>query len=195
MKPVQLVVCTPALVIALGSVNPLFAQQTHRLAPDMGSATLSSGRWLAAEPIRPTRVSFREEAGKSPLLAGFLSLYIPGAGSFYAGNSGHGYRHLLGVPVAGGLLFILGAGIGDAGVVPGYLGLATLIGNWPWSVVTAVRDANDHNRAASSVGAPAQLLDHVYLAPRLPLLRGDPSRGPGFGGRARTELRLVQVRF
>lgn len=87
---------------------------------------------------------------KSLALAGVLSAYVPGLGSFYAGDPGHGVRHLLAVPLGGGLLFVLGSSMGDAGAVFGIAGLAVLLGNWPWAVVTAVRDAQEFNRNAGS---------------------------------------------
>ena len=193
MRPARSVECAAALVITFGSVNPLSGQRLYRPAPDVGTVSMSGGLWIDADPIiRPAGVGFQEESGrKSTFLAGFLSLYVPGAGSFYAGNKGHGYRHLLVVPAASVSLFLIGVGMGEAGVVPGYLGFAALLANWPWSVVTAVRDANEHNRPAASTGAAAQLFDHVYVEPRLRLLRGDS----GFGGGTRVELRLVRVRF
>lgn len=108
---------------------------------------------------------------KSPALAAALSFMIPGAGSYYAGNSAHGMRHLL----------ILGAGVGvwtmgaaiwatntvddclsgdcdssnDAGDVLMAVGVGALVANQIWSIATAIKDAEDYNRAHTNVSAQA----------------------------------------
>ena len=103
---------------------------------------------------------------KSPVLAGGLSLVLPlflvnGVGSYYAGNSGHGTRHLLigfgsfGLMVAGlstcaegGFLDCSGAE--EASIT---IGLLAYLGNWVWSTVTAVLDAGATNRRQRDTGA------------------------------------------
>ncbi len=91
----------------------------------------------------------REE--KSTYVAGLLSLLLPGAGSFYAGNSAHGWTHLL---IEAGTF---GAGFLVAHTCNGELGCGievltgvgvVLIANQVWSIVTAVRDVSSaRNRA------------------------------------------------
>lgn len=123
-------------------------------------------------------------SSKSPVLAGFLSAYIPGSGSFYAGDSGHGIRHLVVVPLASMLLFVGGGVLGDAGVVPAYAGLGLLVFNWPWSVVTAVRDARAHNALVVASGSTS-----TGLSSPLAVGRSLPSQPPLL------EIRLVEIRF
>ena len=101
----------------------------------------------------------RADSGeKNAYVAGMLSFLVPGAGSFYAGNSAHGWTHLLieGGAFASGFLIAhtcngeLGCGIEaitGVGVV--------LIGNQLWSIVTAVSDAHATKRTANAVGKDA----------------------------------------
>ena len=81
----------------------------------------------------------RADSGeKSAYVAGMLSFLVPGAGSFYAGNSTHGWTHML-IEVG-----TFGAGLVVARSCNGELGCgievltgvgAVLIGNQIWSVV------------------------------------------------------------
>ena len=95
---------------------------------------------------------------KSAYVAGLLSFLLPGTGSFYAGNSTHGWTHLLieGGAFAAGFLVAqkcngeLGCGIE---VITG-VGVV-LIGNQIWSIVTAVSDAHATKRSANAVGKDA----------------------------------------
>jgi hypothetical protein len=109
----------------------------------------------------------QEQTGtKEPLLAGVLSAIVPGVGSYYAGNSGHGTRHLL---IAGGAMGLVLAGAtlwatetiddclsGDCGNSSGVgnalmaVGYGAYIVNWAWSIGAAVGDANGHNRAVAA---------------------------------------------
>lgn len=88
---------------------------------------------------------------KSAYVAGLLSFLLPGAGSFYAGNSAHGWTHML-IEVG-----TFGAGLAVGRTCNGELGCgvevltgvgAVLIGNQIWSIVTAVKDVSaTHNRS------------------------------------------------
>ncbi|MBI5601145.1 MAG: hypothetical protein HY944_06225 [Gemmatimonadetes bacterium] len=87
---------------------------------------------------------------KSPVAAGLLSLLVPGVGSFYAGNSKHGFTHF---GVALGAAFVAMASCGQGhdspcGGASDAAALVTLV-NWPWSIVTAVRDARATRDGAS----------------------------------------------
>ncbi len=83
-----------------------------------------------------------ESEVRSPVAAGLLSFLIPGAGSFYAGNSKRGFVHL---SIALGAAFVGMASCGQGKDAPcgGASDVAMLVSlvNWPWSVVSAVRDA------------------------------------------------------
>ena len=93
---------------------------------------------------------------KNPALAGVLSVVVPGLGSFYAGNTGHGIRHLAAVPIIIGVtaLGLKGANKDDGEAEAAELlvlagGIGLLLANSVWSVVTAVSDVNEYNRKLS----------------------------------------------
>lgn len=97
---------------------------------------------------------FERRGEKSPAVAGILSAVLPGAGSLYAGSTGHGIRHLVMIPgIIGATWLGLEIANKDSGeaeaaeyaVLVG--GAALLLANGIWSVFTAVDDAHDHNRA------------------------------------------------
>ena len=103
---------------------------------------------------------------KSPVLAGGLSLVLPlvlvnGIGSYYAGNSGHGTRHLLiGFASIGSLLAAVGSCVdvfagrcSEAENTIITIGALAYLGNWVWSTVTAVLDAGATNRRQRDTGA------------------------------------------
>lgn len=94
---------------------------------------------------------------KSPGLAAVLNLFIPyGVGNFYAGNEGHGVRHL--VFGLGSLAVTLGglaAACDDtftfcdedsAGAYVAGVGAAGILTNWIWGIVSGIGDAKAHNR-------------------------------------------------
>ncbi len=100
----------------------------------------------------PRPVQSRGE--RSAVLAGALSFVVPGLGSFYAGNIGHGVRHLVAIPVVIGAT-VVGLELADRdggeaesaeyAVLLG--GAVLLLTNGIWGIVTAVNDAQDHNRS------------------------------------------------
>jgi len=144
----------------------------------------------------PIDSGFQEQPGqKNPFLAGLLSAYVPGLGSFYAGNAGHGKRHLA---ITGGSFALMFVGLaegGESGAVPFYLGLATYFVNCAWSVVTAAADANADNQRGTAGGASTRLFDDVFVEPSVRLLSGKPGPMAGFWGDSRAELQLVRIRF
>ena len=110
--------------------------------------------WLLRSEANPAA-----QAGtstKSPVLAGGLSLVLPlvlvnGVGSYYAGNAGHGTRHLLigfgslGVMIAG--LTTCGEELSNCsaeGVIA--IGAVAYLGNWLWGTITAALDSGEYNR-------------------------------------------------
>ena len=105
---------------------------------------------------------------KNPALAGVLSVLVPGLGSFYAGSTGHGIRHLAAVPIIIGAtaLGLRGANKDDGETEAAELlvlagGVGLLLANSVWSVVTAVGDVDEHNRMLS-IG---RLEFHLALRP------------------------------
>src|SRR6476659_8882551 len=87
---------------------------------------------------------------KSPTLAGVASYFLPGAGSWYAGNDQHARSHgliALGLGVTG-VVMTAGRDCYDMCVPPTLLGTLVFVGyltNGVWSVVTAVQDAHAYN--------------------------------------------------
>jgi hypothetical protein len=108
---------------------------------------------VSAQQVTP--VARAASPSKSPELAGTLSWLLPGAGSFYAGNVGHGFRHLVAVPLVLGATVMTyrwadtGSGeLGSTQAVVLLSGALLLAGNTLWSVKTAVADAKAYNRRA-----------------------------------------------
>jgi len=129
---------------------------------------------------------------------------IHGLGSYYAGDSAHGTRHLLiglvsvGVMAAGlatcdsgfGVPSIWESGCGDTSRTLSALGALSYLGNWGWSTVVAARDVRRHNERLR--GAT------IALAPRLEVRSGeayDPWSGEGPHTDARVFLRIVEIGF
>ncbi len=157
-------------------------------------ATLSPGLLQMLSP----------QGRKSATTAGFLSgvcLWLPvcGLGSFYAGNSAHGWRHLgIGVASFGTFVAAFASG-GNCGITlcgPEGAGVAVAIGallaysaNGIWSIVVAGEDVHAHNRRLAQrrvafVPAIEFLpLSRPAIAPVAPALR--PTVG----------LRVVSVTF
>ena len=123
---------------------------------------------------------------KSPFTAGLLSgIVFPGAGSFYAGNTGHGIIHLA---VAGVSYVGLQAGIDDCDLIFGSpddnctlfgVSLGVFVVNWIWSITTGVGDAKEYNRSLRQRG--------LQVAPELVAIRS--------GGQTSVGLQLVRFRF
>ena len=114
---------------------------------------------LQAQQVADTVATAAPRSAKSPTTAGILSgagayVGVAGLGSFYAGNSGHGVRHLA--------IGLLTAAVAVSGIVTcadldcsdteGLLmvgGAVAYAANAVWSVFVAVADAHAHNRARS----------------------------------------------
>lgn len=148
------------------------------VAAMMTIAGASSLEGQAVEPARPlvsrsasSRVAsfdapVQQAADRrDPTLAGIMSFIIPGVGSFYAGNSGHGLRHL-GIHLGSYVLIGAAAASCDydcssnAGMVG--LGALALLANDVWSIFVAVNDAKAHNGAA-----PGRVVGSLHLSPEL----------------------------
>ena len=117
--------------------------------------------WFARSQGNP--VAQAGTSTKSPVLAAGLSLILPlvgvnGIGSYYAGNSGHGTRHLL---IGFGSVGVMLAGLGtcfeylnncsaDWAIA---IGFVAYLGNWVWGTITAGLDAGEYNRRQSETRA------------------------------------------
>jgi hypothetical protein len=143
--PLYLVV---ALSLALAA--PAAAQRADSARLVHLSAPLLAGVSVHPAPPGGSPGLPYESGAKSPVVAGFLSFLMPGVGSFYAGNSTHGFVHL-GVVMGSALVTMATCGQGKDAPCGGVSTLATLVilVNWPWSVVTAVRDARAAGNRAS----------------------------------------------
>ncbi len=145
----------------------------------MASPIVATAQTLASLPnelspaSRLTRIddavalSMAAQGEKSPLLAGVLSWIIPGVGSFYAENSGHGIRHLAIQGVGFGLLIWGAVETEDINVdvhAALWVGLGVVVVNGLWSIVTAVTDANAYNRSLGGSSSIFQPQLKVYTA-------------------------------
>lgn len=112
------------------------ARIVHRPTPAMGSVIFVPAL-EGSVPLVPA-----EGEARSPVAAGLLSLFMPGVGSFYAGNSQHGFAHF-GVALGAAAVAMVSCGQGNDSPCGGVSAAAVLVSlvNWPWSIVTAVRDA------------------------------------------------------
>ena len=127
---------------------------------------------------------------RSPGLAAGLSLVLPGIGSYYAGNSGHGTRHLL--------IGFASVGVMVAGFprVDGFqkcsrgwavaVGAWAYVGNWVWSTVTAVLDAGATNRRQPDT-VP------LRFEPRFEVLTAFPPRTSAAPVQRRVGLQLFRL--
>lgn len=92
-------------------------------------------------------------SGRSPIIAGVASAFIPGVGSFYAANPRHGVTHLV-IHVVAGTYVLAGSAScmmswGGETECPddNLLNVAAVawLVNWGWSIVSAVNDAKAFN--------------------------------------------------
>jgi len=124
---------------------------------------------------------------KDPAVAGILSFFLPGIGSFYAGNTTHGVVHL-GVDLGAYAVMLGGAyNLNGGALAAGYL---VLLGNDIWSIFTAVDDANDYNSRGT---APAgRIVGDLYIRPDINRTVATPTPR---GARAATAIQVVQWRY
>lgn len=92
-------------------------------------------------------------SGRSPIVAGVASAFIPGVGSFYAANPRHGVTHLV-IHVVAGTYVLAGSAScmmswGGETECPddNLLNVAAVawLVNWGWSIVSGVNDAKAFN--------------------------------------------------
>ena len=152
--------------------------------------------WLIRSEGNP--VAQAGTSTRSPVLAAGLSLVLPlvgvnGIGSYYAGNSGHGTRHLLiGFASAGvifaGLASCLAGGCSGAKNASITIGILAYLGNWWWSTVTAGLDAGAYNRRQSETRA-------ARFEPRFEVLTAFTLSTSAAPVQRRVGLQLVRLAF
>ena len=152
--------------------------------------------WLIRSEGNP--VAQAGTSTRSPVLAAGLSLVLPlvgvnGIGSYYAGNSGHGTRHLLigfgsfGLMVAG-LASCLAGGCSGAENASITIGALAYLGTWLWSTVTAGLDAGAYNRRQSETRA-------ARFEPRFEVLTAFTLSTSAAPVQRRVGLQLVRLAF
>ena len=146
------------LVVCALAVTPGHAEaQTAGASPNLYAMVPATFTSFASDAMP-------QDGTKSPALAGVLSwLIFPGVGSYYAGNSGHGTRHVV---IGVGTLAVTVVGLVQASddIVAGVvdegsftlaaIGLTAYFVNSIWSIVVAVGDASAHNRGIASLIRP-----------------------------------------
>ena len=170
-----------ALTVALLVVPSFASAQSSNLAdaPQIASETTLSNysARIASGLARPKSAKasgvdsryFLQPVGtrKEPILAGWASAILPGAGSFYAGNNRHGVIHA-GVALASLVVMVAGTGAcytadcGGGMATVGYLGYLV---NDVWSIFTAVSDANTFNAKGATPGG--RVVGQLFLDPEL----------------------------
>jgi hypothetical protein len=173
------------ILVLLCLAAPATAQQS--IAWEPGPPVLALDPWGDLPTV--------QNAGeKSAWLAGILSFFLPyGTGSFYAGNNGHGVRHLI---IGGGTAIGTAVGIGiacadfdldlcdedDPAYVVGAVFALGYVVNWVWGTIVAVNDVKAYNRALA-----------LELAPDVIVL---PAVGGASGANGtRVGLQLLNVSF
>jgi hypothetical protein len=205
-------VAAAALIVAQ---RPAQAQSTEAsavlnapstLAPvALGVPSVLSGNLVADQAQGPAPA-----VRKDPLVAGLLSWFLPGVGSFYAGKAGHGWRHLV---IEAGAIAVAIVGVSQDGedtschsYPDGYecttvtgpnwtlclVGLGGMVVNSVWSIFTAVGDANNYNRGAAPARQPGRVVGSLYVDPQIRVLG---SRTVGAGTRTSLELQLGRLAF
>jgi len=173
-------------VVFLLAPVALTAQESELQVP---AATLFASLSPSPVALTPRQSSGEKNATVAALLNALL---LPGIGNFYAGNTGHGLRHV-GLTVGGAVLILAGATESlEGGAAPDdgeallVVGGVVLVGNWVWSIFSGISDA----RAAGSVTSTTASMIQPRLIPLAsPQAVGDPS------GMATHRLGLELVRF
>ena len=164
MRPSHLRVAALTLCGLVGT-GRLDAQEVRKVVPRESSvARLTAGidsrrrsSLQSVGSIDPDRNEFGSApallaAGRSRLVAGTASAFVPGLGSFYAGHARHGAIHLLVHVVAGtyvlaGSVSCISAWGGETDCSDAALDVAAIgwLVNWGWSIVSAINDASAFN--------------------------------------------------
>jgi TM2 domain-containing membrane protein YozV len=116
--------------------------------PHLGPEEESAFR-AAPQQLRPALADRQDPGRKSPALAVFLSLIMPGLGQVYAGFYEQGFTHAL---IVASLIAVLDYGIGAGEPLLGFF----LAFYWLFNVVDAHRKAVFHNQAAAGLRLPGE---------------------------------------
>jgi NADH:ubiquinone oxidoreductase subunit 6 (subunit J) len=188
----------------LAAAAPALAQaQGASSAPLVGPRIeLAQAYYLATPATYDSMLVAQQADRKDPLVAGILSWIIPGLGSFYAGNSGHGVRHI--VIYAGAVVLLFVGAAQAAEEIDPFTGevdegsfalmgaaLVVLVANSIWAIITAVGDANAYNRGT---GRPGRVVGSLYLDPAVRVLGSNGLRAAGVQ-QANTGIQLLSVGF
>jgi hypothetical protein len=195
------------LVLAIGAAVSLFAPasavaQGAGAPPPTGPRVEMMQAFRVVSPSGDSGATLQAVGRKDPLVAGILSFFVPGLGSFYAGNSGHGIRHL-GIAVAGAVLYVSGTDCTASGTGYGtscsystaaQVGLGVILVDWIWATVVAVNDANAHNRRAGGAH-PAGVAGRLDVAPSIVGLSNGVASSRALRPVESAGLQLVRVEF
>lgn len=175
------------LLALVSSPLPVTAQESER-------PSVASFGAVAPGPGLPLPQSTGE---KSAAVAGLLNaLVFPGIGNFYAGNHGHGLRHV-GIAVGGGVVAFAVIVLDDAdddddvGRAVFLAAAVVVTGNWVWSIASGIKDAQAAGRPGGSGGAVTFVLRPQLVPLGLPHTAG---YSPGMV-KHRLGLQLVRVTF
>lgn len=146
-QPRRFVTLVTALVclLPLTRANAQRVQQSDFVIAQQSASVEAQA--FAQRPFAADTVFLRVR--REPLGAGILSYFVPGMGSFYAGNTRHGVIHFGVVLASVGL--ILQAPVDESDANDGKIGwqsralLSANLLNWGWSIVSAVNDARANN--------------------------------------------------
>lgn len=107
---------------------------------------------IAADSTEHASMPTLLASGRSRLVAGTASAFVPGLGSFYAGHARHGAIHLLVHVVAGtyvlaGSVSCVSAWGGESDCSDATVDVAAIgwLVNWGWAIVSAINDASAFN--------------------------------------------------
>jgi hypothetical protein len=177
----------------LAALSPL-AATAQTGSPGIHEVFAREQQALAAPVFGTGTFAPQAQERKCPAVAGLLSFVVPfGTGSFYAGNKGHGNRHL-GIAVGTLAVSVIAAAsapdscdaaCGEFGVA--VLGLTAFMLNWAVGTVVAVIDAGQTNR---SLQASA-----LRLQPQFELLTPSSASPLRERSRPRIGLQLVRLSF
>ena len=136
------------LTLVVGLARPLAGQPLRAMNAFPGDGVAVSTDLAGWQ----TQAAPTKDPGLALILAvapGFIGIH--GAGSFYAQNPGHGWRHLAigAASITAAMVAFLSCGVDCSGSTDtlGSVGMVIYLGNWVWSTIVAKNDVEAHNRA------------------------------------------------
>jgi TM2 domain-containing membrane protein YozV len=196
------------LAAALALVPGVARAQGAATAAMVGPRVELAQAYYTATPATYDTPIVQAADRKDPTVAGLLSWFIPGLGSFYAGHSGHGIRHIA-IHVGGLVLLVAGLAaatddlvcdsFGNCNLEEGSFALAgvgylVVLANDIWAIITAVGDANAYNRGAGGA-RPGRVVGSLYLDPSVRALGSNGLRAAGLPQQATTGIQILSVGF